>query len=153
MVNCGEKWVISMFMGEFNHTVDAKGRVIIPSKFRELLGDEFVITKGFDNCLAIYDLKNWEELQAKLATMPMTSSDARILRRMIVGSAGMLETDKQGRILLPAPLRSYAKIEKDAVVIGNIDQIEVWSKDAWEQTLDIDSDMAAEKLYNSGITL
>ena len=64
MVNCGEKWVISMFMGEFNHTVDAKGRVIIPSKFRELLGDEFVITKGFDNCLAIYDLKNWEELQA-----------------------------------------------------------------------------------------
>ena len=125
MVNCGEKWVISMFMGEFNHTVDAKGRVIIPSKFRELLGDEFVITKGFDN----------------------------ILRRMIVGSAGMLETDKQGRILLPAPLRSYAKIEKDAVVIGNIDHIEVWSKDAWEQTLDIDSDMAAEKLYNSGITL
>ncbi len=85
--------------------------------------------------------------------MPMTSSDARILRRMIVGSAGMLETDKQGRILLPAPLRSYAKIEKDAVVIGNIDHIEVWSKDAWEQTLDIDSDMAAEKLYNSGITL
>ena len=153
MVNCGEKWVIMMFMGEFNHTVDTKGRVIVPSKFREQLGDEFVITKGFDNCLSFYDLKNWEGLQEKLATMPMTSADARILRRMIVGSASVLETDKQGRILIPAPLRGYAGIDKDVVVIGNIDHVEIWSKETWESVSDIDADTAAEKLYNSGITL
>ncbi len=142
-----------MFMGEFNHTVDVKGRVIIPSKFREQLGEEFVITKGFDNCLAVYALKNWEELQAKLVLMPMTSVDARTLRRMIVGSASVLETDKQGRILIPAPLRTYAGIDKDAVVIGNIDHVEIWSKDVWEKASDMDTDTAAKNLYESGITL
>lgn len=153
MVICGEKWVSAMFMGEFNHSVDAKGRVIIPSKFRELLGEEFVITKGFDNCISIYDKKNWEDLQSKLASMPMISKDARLLRRMIVGGASLVETDKQGRILLPASLRTYANIDKEAVLVGNIEHIEIWSKEAWESELDIDTDIAAEKLYNSGITL
>ena len=153
VVKSGKKWVKHMFMGEFNHTLDAKGRMIMPAKFREALGDAFVVTKGFDNCLAVYDPKNWEVLQEKLAQMPMTSADARNLRRMIVGSATETEADKQGRILLPAPLRLYAGIEKDAVIIGNIDHVEIWSKESWEKTSDIDTDLAAEKLYGAGITL
>lgn len=153
MVISGEKWVTIMFMGEFNHSVDVKGRVIMPAKFRELLGEKFVVTKGFDKCLAVYGIESWEALQEKLSLMPMVSSDARILRRMIVGSAAEAETDKQGRILLPSPLRVYAGIEKEAVVIGNIDHVEIWSKEIWEETQNIDADMAAEKLYQSGINL
>ncbi len=142
-----------MFMGEFNHTVDSKGRIIIPARFRELLGKTFVVTKGFDNCLSIYNMEDWERLQGSLAKMPMVSSGARVLRRMIVGSATEAETDKQGRILIPAPLRAYADIEKDAVLIGNIDHVEIWSKTSWEKASDIDADDAAEKLYNSGIII
>lgn len=142
-----------MFMGEFSHSVDAKGRVIIPSKLREQLGDTFVVTKGFDNCLSIYDLENWQSLQLKLSSMPMISADARTLRRMIVGSATEAQTDKQGRILIPAPLRAYARIDKEAVVIGNIDHVEIWSKEVWDDAQNIDADIAAEKLYTSGIIL
>jgi len=142
-----------MFMGEFNHTVDAKGRLIVPSKFREKLGETFVVTKGFDRCLSIYDEENWAKVQEKLAQMPMLTESSRTIRRMMVGSATETEFDKQGRVLIPAPLREYAHIEKDAVLIGNIDHIEIWSKDAWMKAQEIDADAAAENLYNSGITL
>lgn len=142
-----------MFMGEFNHTVDAKGRVIVPSKFRDKLGENFVITKGFDRCLAIYDMENWTGVQEKLAMMPMLTEDARTIRRMMVGSATEADFDKQGRVLIPAPLREYAGISKEAVMIGNIDHIEIWSKEAWTQSQKIDADSAAEKLYQSGIVL
>ncbi|MBQ0146140.1 MAG: division/cell wall cluster transcriptional repressor MraZ [Lachnospiraceae bacterium] len=142
-----------MFMGEFNHTVDAKGRVIVPSKFRDKLGETFVITKGFDRCLSIYDMENWRGVQEKLAQMPMLTEDSRTIRRMMVGSASESEFDKQGRVLIPAPLREYAGISKDAVMIGNIDHIEIWDKDAWIRAQEIDADSAAEKLYQSGIVL
>ena len=142
-----------LFMGEFNHTVDAKGRLIVPSKFREKLGESFVITKGFDRCLSIYDMENWTGVQEKLAQMPMLTEDARTIRRMMVGSASEAECDKTGRVLIPAPLREYAGITKDAVLIGNIDHIEIWDKEAWIKAQEIDADAAAEKLYNSGITL
>lgn len=142
-----------MFMGEFNHTVDAKGRVIVPSKFRDKLGESFVITKGFDRCLSIYDMENWSGVQEKLAMMPMLTEDTRAIRRMMVGSAAEAEFDKQGRVLIPAPLREYAGISKEAVMIGNIDHIEIWSKDAWIKAQEIDADSAAEKLYQSGIVL
>lgn len=142
-----------LFMGEFNHTVDAKGRLIVPSKFREKLGESFVITKGFDRCLSIYDMENWTGVQEKLAQMPMLTEDARTIRRMMVGSAAEAECDKTGRVLIPAPLREYAGITKDAVLIGNIDHIEIWDKEAWIKAQEIDADAAAEKLYNSGITL
>ena len=153
----GRKWkefiILVMFMGEFNHSVDAKGRVIVPSKFRDKLGESFVITKGFDRCLSIYDIENWTGVQEKLSMMPMLTEDARTIRRMMVGSATEAEFDKQGRVLLPAPLREYAGISKDAVMIGNIDHIEIWSKDAWNKAQNIDADAAAEKLYDSGIIL
>lgn len=140
-------------MGEFNHNVDAKGRVIVPSKFRDKLGDAFVVTKGFDKCLSVYDMENWAGVQEKLAAMPMLTEDSRTIRRMMVGSATEAECDKQGRVLLPAPLREYAGITKDVVLIGNIDHIEIWSKEAWTKAQEIDADAAAEKLYNSGIVL
>ncbi len=142
-----------MFMGEYNHTLDGKGRVIIPSRFREKLGDRFVITKSFDGCLSIYDEENWEALQATLSKMPMLTEESRMLRRMMVGSAAECETDRQGRVLIPAPLRSYAHIEKDVVLIGNIDHIEIWSGEDWEKAQNFDANQAAEKLYGSGITL
>ena len=141
------------FMGEFNHNVDAKGRLIVPSKFRDKLGESFVITKGFDRCLSVYDAANWEKVQEKLVQMPMLTEDARTIRRMIVGSASETECDKQGRVLLPAPLREYAGISKEAVLIGNLDHIEIWDKDSWNKAQQIDADAAAEKLYNSGIIL
>ena len=141
------------FMGEFNHSVDAKGRIIVPSKFRDKLGETFVITKGLDHCLAIYDLENWERLEEKLEELNSLTADTRVLRRMMVGSAVEADTDKQGRVLLSAPLRNYAGIEKDAVLIGNIDHIEIWNREAWEKAQDIDADEAAEKLYSAGITL
>lgn len=142
-----------MFRGEFAHSVDAKGRIIIPSKFRDLLQDEFVITKGFDNCIALYDMDNWISLEKRLAQMPMMSADARIVRRLIVGSACEVSPDKQGRILLSQALREYAGIEKDAVILGNIDHVEIWDKERWRVSGDISADVAAEKLYASGINL
>ena len=145
--------MISMFMGEYNHTVDVKGRLIIPSKFREQLGNEFVVTKGLDGCLSIYDLASWRRLQEKLQILPFTSADARTLKRFMVGSAVSTETDKQGRILIPLPLRDYAKIDTDAVLIGNIDHIEIWSSEIWDDVKTIDADETARKLYESGITL
>ncbi len=149
----GEKWVKIMFMGEFNHSLDIKGRVILPASFREQLGVNFVITKSFDKCLSIYDESNWKVLQEKLAAMPMINLAARNIRRMIVGSAATLTPDRQGRILIPAPLREFATITKEAVFIGNIDHIELWSKEAWINASDIDPDEAANELYNSGISI
>jgi len=141
------------FMGEFNNKVDAKGRVIIPSKFREKLGEGFVVTKGFDHCLYVYDMESWENILAKLSQMPMLTEDARTVRRMMVGSAMEAEVDASGRVLLSQPLRSYAAIEKEAVLIGNIDHVEIWSRGEWEKAQMTDADAAAEKLYSSGIQI
>ncbi len=140
-------------MGDYTHTIDAKGRVIIPSKFREILGDVFIITKGFDNSLTIYSTKDWEKLEEKLSEMSMINSDARVVRRMIVGSASEVVPDKQGRIILTASQREYARIDKDVVFSGNLDHVEVWSKEEWDQAQHMDTDAAAEKLYQAGIRL
>ena len=99
MGRSGEKWVKIMFMGEFNHSLDIKGRVILPASFREQLGENFVITKSFDKCLSIYDENNWNILQEKLAAMPMINLAARNIRRMIVVSASTITPDIQGLIL------------------------------------------------------
>ena len=120
-----------MFMGEYNHTVDAKGRLIVPSKFREQLGDEFVVTKGFDSCLFVYDNTEWTEMEKKLTALPVTTASARKLNRFFLASATTCEVDKQGRILIPSVLREYAGIEKDAVLVGMGSHLEIWSKDRW----------------------
>ena len=123
--------VTNMFMGEYNHTVDAKGRLIVPSKFREQLGDEFVVTKGFDSCLFVYGNPEWAEMEKKLTALPVTNASARKLTRFFLAGATTCEVDKQGRILIPSVLRDYAGIEKEAVLVGTGSHLEIWSKERW----------------------
>ena len=135
-----------MFMGEYNHTIDAKGRLIIPSKFRETLGDAFVVTKGLDGCLFVYENKEWEKFEEKLTSLPMTSSEARKFVRFFLAGAAGVEVDKQGRILLPLNLRTHAGLEKDVVLLGVASRIESWSKEKWESCDYDNMDEIAEKM-------
>ncbi|MCI5586139.1 MAG: division/cell wall cluster transcriptional repressor MraZ [Lachnospiraceae bacterium] len=121
-----------MFMGEYNHTIDTKGRLIIPSKFREALGDEFVVTKGLDGCLFVYDNEEWQNFEGKLKTLPLTNKDARQFVRFFLAGAAAVEVDKQGRILLPSVLREFAGLEKEVVLVGVASRVEIWSKEKWE---------------------
>lgn len=121
-----------MFFGEYEHSVDVKGRVILPAKIREKLGENCYVTRGLDNCLNIYTPEEWERFVAKFRNLPMGREDARKAQRFFVGGAAQLETDKLGRVQLPANLRDYAQLEKDVVVIGNIDHVEIWSKAGWQ---------------------
>ena len=124
-----------MFMGEYNHTIDPKGRLIIPAKFREALGDEFVVTKGLDGCLFVYANTEWNNFEEKLRTLPLTNKNARQFTRFFLAGAAACEVDKQGRILIPQVLREFAKLEKDVVLVGVASRIEIWSKDRWEGTV------------------
>lgn len=126
------KGVMTMFMGQYNHTIDTKGRVIIPSKFRDKLGGTFVVTKGLDECLYGYSQEDWDELAQKIAALPITNPASRKFTRFFVGSAAECEFDKQGRILIPASLREYAGLSKDVVLVGAAGKIEIWSKDKYE---------------------
>ncbi|MFY3793504.1 division/cell wall cluster transcriptional repressor MraZ [Ureibacillus sp. MALMAid1270] len=121
-----------MFMGEYQHSVDAKGRLIVPSKFREDLGNTFVITRGLDNCLFGYPMDEWRKLEEKLKQLPMTKKDARAFTRFFFSGATEVEIDKQGRINIPTSLANYAKLEKECVVIGVSSKIEIWAKEAWD---------------------
>lgn len=122
-----------MFMGEYQHNIDPKGRLFIPVKFREDLGESFVVTKGLDNCLFVYSMTEWNKLEAKLKGLPFTKADARAFTRLFFSGALECELDKQGRILLPANLREYAKLEKDTVIIGVSSRVEIWSKENWDK--------------------
>ena len=128
--------VKSMFMGEYQHTIDIKGRLIVPSKFREHLGANFVLTRGLDNCLFGYPMDEWKILEEKLKALPVTKKDARAFTRFFFSGATEVELDKQGRINIPASLRQYAKVEKDCVVIGVSGRIEIWSKPLWDDYYD-----------------
>ena len=144
-----------MFKGEVNHTIDSKGRVIIPSKFRDELGEKFVLTRGMDRCLAIYPQSAWDILEQKLATLPLTSSaDARNIVRFLVNGATDCELDKQGRILVPSTLREYAGLTKDVILAGTLSYIEVWDKDRWGKTHRFDDmDAITQSLRDSGINI
>ncbi len=122
-----------MFMGEYQHAIDPKGRLIIPARFREALGDKFVATKGLDSCLFVYPGEEWRQLEQKLKTLPFTRADARAFVRFFFSGATECEIDKQGRILLPANLREYAKLDKDVVVLGVSNRVEIWSAEEWQQ--------------------
>lgn len=121
-----------MFMGEFQHNIDIKGRIIVPAKFREGLGEQFVVTRGLDQCLFIYPQAEWLEVEEKLKKLPLTKKDARAFTRFFFSGAVECEVDKQGRINLPSSLRTYAELEKECVVIGVSDRVEVWAKDVWD---------------------
>lgn len=141
-----------MFMGEYNHSIDAKGRIIVPSKFRETLGDTFVVTLGLDGCLFVYPNQEWESFLTKLNSLP-GSKEARQLQRYFLAGATECEVDKQGRILIPTKLRTAAALDKDVVFVGVLSKIEIWSKERWEQNnVYDDMDDVAEHMSEFGIS-
>jgi len=119
-------------MGEYQHSVDSKGRLIIPAKFRDLLNEGFVITRGLDNCIFGYPMDEWRKLEEKLKALPMTKKDTRAFARFFFSGATEVEIDKQGRINIPTTLMEYAKLTKDCIVIGVSSRIEIWAKESWE---------------------
>jgi len=121
-----------MLSGDFNHSIDAKGRLIIPAKFRDALGENFVITKGMDNCLFVYPPEEWKVLEEKIKTLPLTNKSARDFKRFMLGSAVEGVLDKQGRVLIPPSLREFASLEKDVVLVGVLDKVEIWDKAKWD---------------------
>lgn len=123
---------LSMFMGEFQHSIDAKGRLIVPSKLREKLGEKFVVTRGLDGCLFGYPLTEWEKLEEKLNEMPLAKKDARTFVRFFYSAATECEIDKQGRINIPATLREHASLMKSCVIIGVSNRIEIWDEARWQ---------------------
>lgn len=141
-----------MFIGEYHHSIDDKGRLIIPSKFREELGNKFIITRGIENCLFVYSLESWEKIVNKLESLPFTKKDARAFIRFFLSGASEAEFDKQGRINITSPLISYANITKECVVIGTGDRLEIWSEESWNDFFisarDSMSDIA-ENLFES----
>ncbi len=141
-----------MFMGEYNHTIDTKGRIIIPSKFREALGDQFVVTLGLDGCLFVYPNEEWMNFVAQLKNLP-GSKEARQMQRYFMAGAADCEVDKQGRILIPNKLREHAGLEKDIVFVGVLSKIEIWSKEKWDSNNDYDDmDQIAEHMSEFGLS-
>lgn len=145
-----------MFMGEYNHTIDAKGRLIVPSKFREKLGDEFVVTKGLDDCLFVYPLDEWAAIEQAFRKVPLTNKKARDFVRFFFAGAASCEIDRQGRILLPPSLRAYAGLEKEVVSAGVLNRVEIWDKAKWEHSNDtggMDMDEMADYMAQLGVSI
>ncbi|GAB6084915.1 division/cell wall cluster transcriptional repressor MraZ [Alkaliphilus crotonatoxidans] len=143
-----------MFFGEYHHTIDTKGRVSIPAKYREQLGESFILTKGLDNCLFIYTLEEWRVMENKLKQLPLTNKDARAFVRFFFSGATECELDNQGRIRIPNNLREYAHLEKEAVMIGVATRIEVWSLAEWQEynsDANLSYDEIASKMAELGI--
>ena len=140
-----------MFMGEFHHNIDEKGRLIIPSKFRNDLGKKFIVTRGIEKCLFIYSLDEWNNIVSKLKELPFTRKDARTFMRMFLSGATECELDNNGRINIPTPLTNYASLEKECVVIGVNERLEIWSEEGFNDffNTNIDNfDDIAEGLFN-----
>ena len=143
-----------MFMSEYNHSIDAKGRVIVPVKFRESLGNEFVVTQGLDGCFFVFPNEEWNTFEEKLKSLPMSNKDARKFVRFFLAGAATVELDKQGRILLPPMLREFAALEKDVVVVGVGNRVEIWDKNRWEESTSFDNmDEIAEHMSELGLII
>lgn len=155
VVDSGEKWGIIMLMGEFHHTIDEKGRIIIPSKFREELGNNFIITRGLEECLFIYSMENWNKITSKLNSLPFTKRDARSFTRFFLSGATAAEFDKQGRINITSPLVSYAELKKECVIIGVGDRLEIWPSEKWNNFYEENKENLsniAENIFDSNWT-
>ena len=141
-------------MGEYNHTIDTKGRLIVPSKFREALGDDVVVTKGLDGCLFVYDNKEWSAFEEKLKALPLMNKESRKFVRFFLAGAANVEVDKQGRILIPSVLREFAELDKDVVLVGVASRIEIWSKKKWEEASEYDDmEEIAEHMSDLGLMI
>jgi MraZ protein len=131
---CGKKWVkvrSSVFVGEYHHTIDDKGRLSMPAKMRRDLENGAVVTRGIDHCLSVYPKHEWQALAEKIAALPLSDPRARSFSRSMLAGAMEVEFDKLGRVLLPGYLRDYAELKGEVVVLGVYNRIEVWSKSAW----------------------
>ena len=141
-----------MFMGTYGHSIDAKGRVIVPAKFREVLGDSFVVTLGLDGCLFVYPEEEWEDFVKQLKELP-GSKEARKLQRYFMAGAAPCDVDKQGRVLIPSSRREKVGLDKDVVFVGVMSKIEIWSKERWEDNNDFDNvDDIAEHMSEFGLS-
>lgn len=143
-----------MFIGEYQHNLDEKGRISMPVKFRAKMAGGAVVTKGLDNCLSVYTVEEWNRLAEKLAALPITSSASRAFARLMLAGATQVNIDKQGRITLPAYLREYASLQGAVVVAGLFSRVEIWSQEGWKNyksNTEGDSSIIAEELENLGI--
>ncbi|UHR03342.1 division/cell wall cluster transcriptional repressor MraZ [Peptoniphilus sp. GNH] len=143
-----------MFIGEYEHSLDNKGRVIVPAKFRDDLSETFVMTKGLDKCLFVYPMEEWKLIEEKLKALPMTNPMVRSFVRTFFAGASDASLDKQGRVLIPQKLRDHALIERDAVIIGVATRFEIWSKQEWEaynSTEGLSYEELAQQLSELGI--
>ena len=143
----------TLFIGEYNHTLDTKGRLIVPAKYREELGDEFIVTKGMSDCLWVYSKNGWNDFMASLSKLPKTHPIANKAARHFSAGATCCELDKQGRILLPANLRKFASLDKEVVLAGVLDRIEIWDKNNWDSVTDVDITDVVEELGKLNINL
>jgi MraZ protein len=143
-----------LFYGEYLHTLDLKNRVSVPSRFRQGLGDKFILTKGFDDCLFAYSLGEWENLEKKVKSLPLSDTNARAFVRFFFAGASECEIDKQGRTLIPKNLCDYAGLKKDLYINGVSDRVEIWSREKWEEhsgEYSRNADKIAEKIALLGI--
>jgi len=143
-----------MFIGEYQHSIDDKGRVAVPAKFRATLGERAIVTRGLDRCLFIFGAAEWEELAKKLIALPLAQANSRAFTRLMLAGAMEVDLDSQGRMLVPDYLRAYAGIKKQTVVAGLYNRIELWDETAWKKyktQTESDSDEIAERLSELGI--
>lgn len=129
-----------MFMGEYRHNLDAKGRLTLPSKFREAFGTSVVVNRGFDGCLNVYSLDAWQKIYEKLQKMPTNKKEARTFIRLFMAKAAEIEFDKLGRINLPKSLMMEGKLEKECVIVGASDHVEIWNADLWDNYYEQEKD-------------
>lgn len=143
-----------MFLGEYQHSLDSKARITIPSRFRDALGEHFIATKGLDNCIFLYPLEEWKLIEEKLHALPLTRADVRSFVRFFFSGASELEIDKQGRTVLSSNLRNYAGIEREVTIIGVGSRIEIWSTEKWRnynESAESSFAQIAENLVDLGI--
>ena len=143
-----------MFIGEYRHSLDNKGRIIVPARFRDELNGSFIITRGLDTCLFGFTMEEWSNQGSKISTLPLTQGDARAFSRLFFSGAAECEMDKQGRLNIPPVLREHARIDKEIVSIGVDRRIEIWSRAEWEKysmSPELDSELIAEKMEGLGI--
>ena len=141
-----------MLIGEYEHSLDTKGRLIMPAKLRQDIGDKFIVTKGLDGCLFAFSQEEWMNFETKLKSLPLSDKNARNFVRFFLAGATECELDKQGRFLIPANLRKEAKLEKEAVIIGVGTRLEIWNKETWlAKDEEISADEIAENMTMLGI--
>lgn len=145
--------MMAVFMGEYFHSLDDKGRLIMPAKFRQGLGERFVATKGLEGCLFVFPMSEWNILESNFKNLPFTKSDFRAFARLFFSGAAECEFDKQGRFSLPQNLREYARIDKDVAIVGVSNRVEIWSRAEWQKYQESNYpiyEALAEKIVDTG---